>query len=1474
MKQNYFKSLAIIFFVSVILSLVGCQKGAVEGSTSDSDETHVAGEGNQGIVSEQKSLTAKLTGVVLNDLGSPIENADVYVYDKGTTTNAGGIWVVEDIPVSGVDVTQELDNALFPTIPVTIVADGYTSATVSVQTRAVVSDSAHDGADGDGETDSSSANAPNTVIISGLVGTSGDVVLKRLVNSISGTVRNSINGLPVSMTLTLTPNRDNNYNDAKFPLDEDNDLVYGYQEKTATTDANGNFSFTKIAADTAYDISIATSGWVFKVEPTADELPGAVDLNGDDLNEHPNGNPLTEEVYEEEDDVKTQTKWKVDIKNDEVVTLGTLYVKPVTSSDNINPYVENIANSFESSFLTKKLDNTAYYEEVKWIQLDDTVFYGGNPIEMKFSETMNTDRFDINEVNQKAGNAVSIVVFERASVPVPSWATWKCPAGPVAPKGLEADDNPDCLDRRLFVDETRTTLSGDTLSIYLKDVPKRGYIVDVLLKQTDFIDTAPEQNYLTTPPKDIETYIPNLYKSLDKILVAGDANLHTGHTGGNYWQYRMAGYFEPNLSVVYPRPQVRQITCKTSWNPDIGIIATDKSPEGAIRKLLSDLPFIGNGVLDLWEIVFGPTYKKSGLCDYFGDDVAPIGSDLVQMNADNMPMQQNQDGTVTEKTRLTTLANAYAVAQPDDFPGWDTANVVTDLAFVKLTKDVYTGFKYTLVVMRGNDSVALTAISEQQGIVMDNVGSQVDAEGNKYYLGMVGTEPAEGFYFKASGNGMQIALKGVKKGDKVVITPVENGDGESVIAKGEDNDTSRKVEDLTPPMVAIQSENFDSKLVKASDSLLGTDDVAGEILIQGETGLQYPGLQLTASLYDRTIRRAAENAVKNDVPLLAFSDGKTGLPDGRPDWLRQAHSDHVYTALNFTEWETKNKEATNQFSKTEREIIIEMTEQMEWGLTYEGGAFDLDQFKNKNIEDANPSDTLKAELTGLRSYDSGNAFLVAKLDDWREVKDKSLMTIMGLSDLNNNQVVSNDAGVFFLDRTPPMAKSVDFRVEGNNVVLDVNFDQNLYWDWNVGETMEIMNSDESVKYTVTFGKDTPHTIKGIDYTDAKGRDISKSDEISVKIEGNNTKTLTLTIEGNDDELVTVGDQKINLKSYFDVLSTGAHISWPGIGDYINNRWKTVTAKANETGATAAEQNDAYYCPSAGNCKDPAIVVDDKFKPTLKYKSDLELNCAGYTELVADDESSSKDVKFTCLSITDNKAAINDDGKEYEPDQSSLKVHLIHTVDDEKNQINHWSEPRNFGGGITENLANITMTAEEIADGDVTQDDVNGAWRTIYKNRNRDHIWSMYDDGRDITIDNEKVDRGSESYEIEMSFREPIKCKNDDNQDVTVLNDPCKNIDAGIYSDENLATKISSGDVDTTTYSGVVAKYVDSSTIRISFTLREDKQAAKDHTLALIGIEDKSGQKAGETVGDDDNVVRITLLDGDKGVKIQPATMVY
>ena len=253
MKPNMIKKWSIALLVAAgAAGLTGC-----EGMRVDEGASSATNNGNINVAPNGATLKANLSGTVVDDFGKAMTGVNVYAYGKTTTTDAGGNWVMNDVPVTGVNVNstpqnleQTTDVTTSGSIYITYSKAGYAEYRSKINNPAVIT---HYGTAG---------GNPNSIIVDNLVASEA-VQLPELVNTVTGMVidKGSYYTAPIGeydmakgLTVRLVPAVDvvnNAYGSAAQTGAGTTECYegcgfYSIEEMVSTTDSTGTFTFTKV----------------------------------------------------------------------------------------------------------------------------------------------------------------------------------------------------------------------------------------------------------------------------------------------------------------------------------------------------------------------------------------------------------------------------------------------------------------------------------------------------------------------------------------------------------------------------------------------------------------------------------------------------------------------------------------------------------------------------------------------------------------------------------------------------------------------------------------------------------------------------------------------------------------------------------------------------------------------------------------------------------------------------------------------------------------------------------------------------------------------------------------------------------------------------------------------------------------------------------------------------------------------------
>ena len=281
---------------SLILPTAGC---LVEGSRDRVG-------GTSGIVEQINHPVGTVQGLVQDTNGNPLEGVVVYLGAQMATTNAGGMYVFEDVRV-----TQAAGaNANVPNnvLSLTIIApENHLGATVTISPQAQI------------ESNVNQANNvvnPNTLFMDGFVAQAGTAVLPRMGASASGTLRHAVTQAPLANTIVSLDYI--GVQTGQGQTQPHNGVAFSYTGPSfvVTTDANGRFSFSNLPVDSI--MALAAQGYT----AIAIGNLGAPGIGGQPQLASGTFNTVNEEIEQ---------------------TLGQVFATPIVDADTIEPVVAAVA---------------------------------------------------------------------------------------------------------------------------------------------------------------------------------------------------------------------------------------------------------------------------------------------------------------------------------------------------------------------------------------------------------------------------------------------------------------------------------------------------------------------------------------------------------------------------------------------------------------------------------------------------------------------------------------------------------------------------------------------------------------------------------------------------------------------------------------------------------------------------------------------------------------------------------------------------------------------------------------------------------------------------------------------------------------------------------------------------------------------------------------------------------------------------
>jgi len=345
-----------------------------------------------------------------------------------------------------------------------------------------------------------------------------------------------------------------------------------------------------------------------------------------------------------------------------------------------------------------------------------------------------------------------------------------------------------------------------------------------------------------------------------------------------------------------------------------------------------------------------------------------------------------------------------------------------------------------------------------------------------------------------------------------------------------------------------------------------------------------------ATIVDADVTDWAENAA-----LVNYVAGGTGLLGA--------------TTVNLIKADTNCEVVTPSTlaSLTERTIVIETTEDIN-NLTFDtsfkttpGAELNGPSATTTNVNSGSALDT---ELTALVAEDT-KMHLLATLGDWRNIDEtprwadetqsggsvansssegvsaNSLLQLVGVQDAaGNTAAVDHAVGVVFADATPALATSL----VNNGSSIEITFDQPLDLTSGTNTFQLISESDLSAgntggatyTYTFTLTSATAGTV-ALDqgFRDQFGEDVAANQALAVTVTTTDNKAFSLAISATTDNNAA-GGNPTSFSHYFDYLShkstdTAApdantatadldasfYADYPGLRDANYNSWNAV-----------------------------------------------------------------------------------------------------------------------------------------------------------------------------------------------------------------------------------------------------------------------------------------------------------------------------
>ncbi|WP_428738746.1 beta strand repeat-containing protein [Sulfurimonas sp.] len=233
MKLSH-KLLSIAAATVLTATLTGCNSDT---STSTSD----TGSAAQHITNPKGSVT----GLVQDTNGNPLAGATIYLAGKSTTTDAGGVYLFSDVPVTNTQSTGSSTEAT-QALSITIVPPtGYIGATVTVTPLAQINGA-----------EDSSTNAVET-FIDGYIASAGTAVLPATDSTVTGVLRDANTGEPLaSQEVDFEFTYGGTSGVAQEQEQDGVTTSYAVSTYKVTTGTDGSFSFASLPSDSYFTVLV------------------------------------------------------------------------------------------------------------------------------------------------------------------------------------------------------------------------------------------------------------------------------------------------------------------------------------------------------------------------------------------------------------------------------------------------------------------------------------------------------------------------------------------------------------------------------------------------------------------------------------------------------------------------------------------------------------------------------------------------------------------------------------------------------------------------------------------------------------------------------------------------------------------------------------------------------------------------------------------------------------------------------------------------------------------------------------------------------------------------------------------------------------------------------------------------------------------------------------------------------------------
>jgi hypothetical protein len=194
-NKTQFHKTKIALAVVLSIGLAAC--GGEDSTSTSNSKSESTTDATQNTVGNQADLSGTVTGVVLDTNGNPVVGAAVYLAGAETTTDAGGIYVFNNVAVVNVagvnNEGNQADDTVGTPLVITIAAAGHMGASVTVNPEAQVDNT---GGQGDGQSGGNS-NVTIQTYIDGFTAQAGTAQLPAISKRVYGYLRDCATNAPL-----------------------------------------------------------------------------------------------------------------------------------------------------------------------------------------------------------------------------------------------------------------------------------------------------------------------------------------------------------------------------------------------------------------------------------------------------------------------------------------------------------------------------------------------------------------------------------------------------------------------------------------------------------------------------------------------------------------------------------------------------------------------------------------------------------------------------------------------------------------------------------------------------------------------------------------------------------------------------------------------------------------------------------------------------------------------------------------------------------------------------------------------------------------------------------------------------------------------------------------------------------------------------------------------------------------------------